>query len=60
MSLTRLVVHESVGKAMPVGSLVEALADLPVPVETAAGDPDLGAGDAVATFGPHPGFRDAD
>jgi D-2-hydroxyacid dehydrogenase (NADP+) len=60
MSLTRLVVHESVGKAMPVGSLVETLAGLPIPVETAASDPDLGAGDAVASFGPRPGFRDAD
>ncbi|MFC5367770.1 D-2-hydroxyacid dehydrogenase [Salinirubrum litoreum] len=60
MHLSRLVVHESVGKAMPVESLVESLADLPVPVETAAGDPELGPGDAVAAFGPRPGFRDAD
>jgi D-2-hydroxyacid dehydrogenase (NADP+) len=60
MTLTRLVVHESVGKAMPVERLVASLAGLPIPVETAAGDPDLGAGDAVASFGPRPGFRDAD
>ena len=39
MSLTRLVVHESVGKAMPVERLVASLADLPIPVETASGDP---------------------
>jgi D-2-hydroxyacid dehydrogenase (NADP+) len=59
MTLTRLVVHESVGKAMPVERLVESLADLPIPVETATDDPDLGPGDAVASFGPRPGFRDA-
>jgi D-2-hydroxyacid dehydrogenase (NADP+) len=60
VTLTRLVVHESVGKAMPVEQLVASLGDLPIPVETTTGDPDLGAGDAVASFGPRPGFRDAD
>jgi D-2-hydroxyacid dehydrogenase (NADP+) len=60
VTLSRLVVHESVGKAVPVERLVESLADLPIPVETAASDPDLGAGDAVVSFGPRPGFRDAD
>jgi D-2-hydroxyacid dehydrogenase (NADP+) len=60
MTLTRLVVHESVRKAMPVEQFVASLADLPVPVETATGDPDLGAGDAVVSFGPRPGFRNAD
>ncbi|MFC4358353.1 D-2-hydroxyacid dehydrogenase [Halobium salinum] len=56
--IERAVVHESVGKALPPGTLVDALSDLPVPVERLTGD-DVAPTDAVVAFGPEPGFLDA-
>ncbi|AUV83158.1 D-2-hydroxyacid dehydrogenase [Salinigranum rubrum] len=58
MELERVVVHDSVEIIFDPGVLVEALSDLPLPVES-PDDPDLGAGDAVVAFGPHPSFLDA-
>jgi D-2-hydroxyacid dehydrogenase (NADP+) len=58
MDIQRVVVHDSVGIVFDPNVLVAALSDLPVPVE-APTDPDLGLGDAVVAFGPHPSFLDA-
>ncbi len=58
MELERVVVHDSVEIIFDPGVLVEALSDLPLPVES-PDNPDLGAGDAVVAFGPHPSFLDA-
>jgi D-2-hydroxyacid dehydrogenase (NADP+) len=59
MDLQRVVVHDSIGIAFDPAYLVEALADLPVPVEAVGTDPDLDEDDAVVAFGPHPSFLDA-
>ncbi|WP_136589544.1 D-2-hydroxyacid dehydrogenase [Salinigranum halophilum] len=58
MELERVVVHDSVDVIFEPSVLVAALSDLPVPVESPA-DPDLGPGDAVVAFGPHPSFLNA-
>ena len=60
MDLQRVVVHRGVDVVIDPHSLVEALADLSIPVEAVGSDPDLGPGDAVVAFGPHPSFLDAD
>ncbi|WP_129112658.1 D-2-hydroxyacid dehydrogenase [Halegenticoccus tardaugens] len=59
MELSRIVVHDSVDLVFPPAALCDGLSDLDVPVEP-GGDPDLGDGDAVVAFGPHPSFLDAD
>jgi D-2-hydroxyacid dehydrogenase (NADP+) len=59
MDLARVAIHDSVGVVFPPSVLVEALSDLPVAVETVEGDADLGEGDGVVAFGPHPSFFDA-
>jgi D-2-hydroxyacid dehydrogenase (NADP+) len=59
MELQRVAVHDSVGIIFEPSVLVEALSDLPVPVEAVGDDPVLGAGDAVVTFGPRPSFSEA-
>ena len=58
MELSRLLVHDSVERAMPADRLIDALSDAPLPVER-TGDDDVSAGDAVVAFGPRPGFLDA-
>lgn len=58
MELSRLLVHDSVEKVLPVDRLIEALSDLDVPVERVDGD-DVTGTDGVVTFGPRPGFLDA-
>jgi D-2-hydroxyacid dehydrogenase (NADP+) len=58
MELERVVVHDSVDIVFDPGVLVEALSDLPVPIE-APENPTLGPGDAVVAFGPRPSFLDA-
>jgi D-2-hydroxyacid dehydrogenase (NADP+) len=59
MDIQRVVVHDSVGIVFDPPYLVEALSDLPVPVEVVGTDADLTDGDAVVAFGPHPAFLDA-
>ncbi|WP_318568380.1 D-2-hydroxyacid dehydrogenase [Salinigranum marinum] len=59
MELQRVVVHDSVGIIFEPSVLVEALADLPVPVETVGDAPALDEGDVVVTFSPRPSFFDA-
>ena len=59
MDLQRVAVHDSVGIVFDPTLLVEALSDLPVPVEAVGTDPSLDEGDAVVAFGPHDSFFDA-
>ena len=59
MDLQRVVVHDSVGIVFEPERLVEALSDLPIPVETLESGTELDTGDAVITFGPDPAFLDA-
>jgi D-2-hydroxyacid dehydrogenase (NADP+) len=59
MDIQRVAIHDSVGIVFEPVRLVEALSDLPVPVEAVGEDPDLTDRDAVVAFGPHPAFLDA-
>ncbi|NHX37337.1 MULTISPECIES: D-2-hydroxyacid dehydrogenase [Halolamina] len=57
--LDRLCVHESTDEKVPIGAFVDALSDLPVPVEVVGDDDAVGEGDAVATYRPRDWFVDA-
>jgi D-2-hydroxyacid dehydrogenase (NADP+) len=58
MDIQRVVVHDSVGLVFDPSVLVEALSDLPIPVE-APSEPTIREGDAVVAFGPDSSFLDA-
>ncbi|KTG30505.1 D-2-hydroxyacid dehydrogenase [Haloferax profundi] len=60
MHIERLAVDPSVGLAMPPQRLLDALADLDVPVELVDEDEQFGPGDAVVSFGHRDSFIDAD
>jgi D-2-hydroxyacid dehydrogenase (NADP+) len=59
MELSRLVIHDSVGIAMPADALRDELSDVDVPVELVGDDGPFREGDGVVAFGPRPGFLDA-
>jgi D-2-hydroxyacid dehydrogenase (NADP+) len=58
MDIDRIAVHESVAKACPLESMVEALLG-DVPVEAVGDDAAFDAGDCVVTFSPRDAFLDA-
>ncbi|MCG1004771.1 MULTISPECIES: D-2-hydroxyacid dehydrogenase [Halobacterium] len=54
--LERLCVHESIDEKVPIGSFVDALNHLPVPVEVIDDDAELEETDAVASYRPRECF----
>ncbi len=57
--IERLCVHESTDEKVPIEAFVDALSDLPVPVEVVGDDATVDATDAVAAYRPRDWFREA-